>query len=78
MYNAKIQNNKPICVKCESNNISGIREYKEIIMDDVKYVMFQVKCYNCNADLQYLADIDIDGTTRYEIKHKVSDIKEGE
>lgn len=76
MYNAKIKSNKPICTKCGNDKLSSIKEYKEVIMDDIKYVMFQVKCYNCNADLQYLADIDIEGTKRYEINHQVSDVKD--
>ena len=76
IYNAKIQSNKPICAKCGSNNLSGIRDYKEVIMDDVPYTMFQVRCYNCNSDNRYLADINIEETTRREINHKISDIKD--
>lgn len=50
MYNAKISNNKPLCGHCESDKISGIRDYKEVAMDDITYTMFQVKCYSCNSD----------------------------
>lgn len=76
MYNAKISNNKPICTKCGNEKLSGIRDYKEIEMDNARYVMFQVKCYKCNADLQYLADVNLDYTTRYEVNHKTKDIKD--
>ena len=76
MYNAKIKDNKPICAKCGNDKLSNVREYKEIIMDDIKYVLFQVKCYKCNADNRYLADVNIDYTTRYEVNHKISDVKD--
>lgn len=77
MYNAKIINNKPICGKCGSNKISGIRDYKEVIMNDITYTMFQVKCYSCNADNKYLANVTLENTTRYEINYKINDVKEG-
>ena len=76
MYNAKIANNKPVCAKCGSSNISGIRDYREAMLNDIKYVMFQVKCYDCHADNRYLADMDLDQTTRYEIKGNVKEINE--
>lgn len=78
MYNAKIINNKPICGKCGSDNISGIRDYKEVEMDNKSYTMFQIKCYNCNADNKYLADVYLSHTKRYEINHKINDVKGGE
>lgn len=76
MINAKILNNKPLCGKCNSNNLSGIREYREIEMDNNKYVLFQVKCYSCHTDNQYIADINLDETIRYEAKGDIKDIKE--
>lgn len=72
MYNAKIKNNKPICGNCGSDYISGIRDYKEVEMNNEKYVMFQVRCYNCNKDNRYLANLDLEGTTRYEIGSKIT------
>lgn len=49
MYNAKISNNKSLCGKCGSDKLSGVRDYKEVVMDDITCTMFQVKCYSCNA-----------------------------
>lgn len=68
MYNAKIVGNKPMCAKCGSSNISGIRDYDQVEINDTKYIMFEVKCYGCNADNRYLSDITLEETTRYEIK----------
>lgn len=76
MYNAKILNNKPLCGKCGSDKLSGIRDYKGVVMDDITYTMFQVKCYSCNADNNYLANVTLDGTTRYGINHKLRDVTE--
>lgn len=76
MINAKITNNKPICGKCNSDKLSGIRDYKEVVMDSLTHTMFIVKCYNCAEDNRYLADLDLERTTRYEINQKVSDVKE--
>lgn len=74
MINAKIVNNLPMCGYCKNKNFSNIKEYKEIEMNDQKYVMFQVKCYSCNQDNRYLADIKIEGTARYEVNGKTTDI----
>lgn len=74
MHNAKIVNNKPICGNCGSDYISGIRDYKEVEMNESKYVMFQIRCYNCNEDNRYLANLDLEKTTRYEISSKIKDI----
>lgn len=76
MYNAKISDNKLLCGHCGSDKISGIRDYKEVFMNDIAYTMFQVKCYSCNSDNRYLADVTLEGTTRYEINHKITDMKQ--
>jgi hypothetical protein len=76
MVNSKIINNVPVCGKCNSDKLSGIRDYKEIVMDDITYTMFMVKCYSCKEDNRYLADVTLEETTGYEINHKISDAKE--
>ena len=78
MINAKILNNKPICGKCGNDKLSDTKDYKQVIMDNVSYTMFVVKCYKCNEENKYLADAWLDHTARYEINHKISDVKDGE
>lgn len=75
IHNAKIINNKPCCGNCGSDNISGIREYKSIVMGGNTYTMFQVKCYDCKEDNRYLADVKINGTTRCEISSEIKIIE---
>lgn len=77
MYNAKIINNIPICGKCGSSNVFGLKnEYKEVENNGDKYVMFQTKCHDCNQYNCYLADVDLETNTRYEIKGKVTEVKD--
>lgn len=75
VINAKIIDNQPICGYCKSNNISGIRDYKQIEMNDKNYVMFQFRCYSCNQDNKYLADVMLDGTIRYEINGNIKEVE---
>lgn len=42
MYNAKILNNKPLCGKCGSDKLSGVRDWKQVIMDNTSYTMIYV------------------------------------
>ena len=74
MYNAKIINNNIYCGKCNSNNISGVRDYKQVVHNDRPYTLFQIKCYNCNTDNQYIADVMLERTIRYEISDKINEI----
>ena len=76
VHNAKIINNKPCCSNCGGYNISGIRDYKSVVMGGNTYTMFFVKCYSCKTDLRYLADVHIEKTKRYEITKEIKDINE--
>lgn len=76
IYNAKIVDNKPCCSQCGSNNISGIRDYKECVMGGNTLTMFYVKCYSCRSDLRYLADVYMEKTTRYEVTGDIKEVKE--
>lgn len=76
IYNAKIINNKPCCPKCSSgDNLSGIRDYKEIVLGGNTYTMFQLKCYKCHADMRYLANIYVDKTIRYEVSGNIEEVR---
>ena len=76
MINAKILNNFPICGNCGSSNLSGIRDYNPIEIDNEQYVVFEFQCYNCRAYGEYIADIGMDKTTRYEAKGNIKEINE--
>ena len=74
MVNAKIINNRPICSKCGNEELSGVREYKEVVMGNLAYTMFINHCYKCGEDNRYLADITLDRTLRYEITDTIKDV----
>ena len=74
MVNAKIINNRPICSKCGNEELSGVREYKEVVMGNLTYTMFINHCYKCKEDNRYLADITLDRTLRYEITDVIKDV----
>ena len=76
IYNAKIINNKPCCSKCGSGDkLSGIRDYKSVVMGGIPYTMFLMKCYACDRDLRYLADVRVENTKRYEVNGEIKIIE---
>ena len=75
IHNAKIINNKPCCSKCGNDKLSAIRDYKSVDMGGNTYAMFQVKCWKCNSDLRYLADVYMDNTKRYEVSGNIKIIE---
>ena len=76
MVNAKIVNNRPICGKCSNEELSGVRDYKEVVMNNLTYTMFINHCYKCKEDNRYLADITLDRTLRYEITDVIKDVND--
>ena len=75
MINAKIVNNIPTCKNCNNDDLGGIREYKAVLMNNQKYTLFQKQCYKCRTLNQYLADVLIDKTIRYEITDNIKTIE---
>lgn len=78
IISCKIVNNRPICGKCYSDNLSNIRDYKEIRYKDRFAVMFIKKCYDCNEDIAYLVtEIPLYGdNTREEITQDINSLEE--
>lgn len=78
MVNCKIVSNKPVCSNCNSNDLSPVRDYKEVQYEDKFAVMFIKRCYNCNKDVAYLVtDIPLHGDNiRAEIVNEFKEVKE--
>lgn len=78
MISCKIKNNKPICGYCGSNDLSLVRDYKEVQYEERYVVMFVKRCYGCNKDVAYLVtDIPLHGdNTRVEIINEVKEVSE--
>lgn len=68
MIDSKIVDNSPTCGNCGSSNLSGIRDYNPVEINNEQYVVFEFQCYDCRAYGKYIADIGMDKTNRYSLK----------
>lgn len=76
MTNAEIVNNIPFCKKCGNKLKSETRDLKQVKYRGESLTLFTKHCYNCGEDNNYLADVLIEKTTRYEIKDSYENIGE--
>ena len=68
MINADIVNNQPCCSKCGQTIYSLTRDIKQVKYRGESLTLFIKYCYNCKEDIQYLADVLIEKTTRYKVE----------
>lgn len=78
MIKCKITNNRPVCSNCGSNDLSQVRDYKEVEYEGRYAIMFIKKCYNCNNDVAYLVtEVPLQGDNiRAEIINEFREVKE--
>lgn len=75
IHNAKIVDNKVHCPNCDSGNkLSGIRSYSSVVSGSNTYTMFFLKCYGCQTEMRYLADVYVEGTIRYEATNDIEEV----
>ena len=62
---AKIKDNKPYCPRCE-NLLNQNSSTVELVAtkDDVRFYFFTRRCANCNSEINYCIDLDLE--KRYE------------
>lgn len=66
-YNAIIENNKPLCPICKSDeDLTSIisDKYDLVNLNGNNVVLFTCKCNKCKVFVQYCSDIRLNGTIR--------------
>lgn len=76
MFNARIENNIPICGNCGSGNLSGTRDYKQVKYKGESLTLFINHCYNCKEDNRYLSIVTLEKSERVEIEDVLEEIRE--
>lgn len=76
MINAEIINNQAYCSKCKEEVKSETRDLRQVKYRGESLTLFIKHCYNCKEDVQYLADVLIEKTTRYEVVDSLENISE--